>query len=116
MNPATATRAEIREFVRKKNQELVDFSKAGGNPHQKSLDQKDLLEEQLAPLTDEQRDRFYRIYAEELNANNEQMLSDAQKADRQAAMIEAGDGGFGRVILLGFVVVVVIAMAGKLAS
>lgn len=116
MNHATATRAEIREFVRINSQEMLEFARTGGNAHQKSLDQKDLLEEQLAPLTQEQRDRFYAIYAEELNANSEQLLANAQKTNDQAALIESGDKSFGTIIIIGCIVVAVIAAASKFAS
>jgi DNA-directed RNA polymerase specialized sigma24 family protein len=88
MNPATATRQEIRQFVEGESAELRKFAEQGGNPHQMSLDQKDRLEANLAHLTDEEREKFYAIYIEEMNANTAQVMADTQKMNQQAFEIE----------------------------
>lgn len=84
MNPATATRQEIRDFVKANSEELLRHIELGGNPHQKSLDQKDLLDAELSSLTDEERSRFNAIYLEEMNANSYGMLDSAAKMNQQA--------------------------------
>ncbi len=121
MNPATATRAEIREFVRLNSEEILEFASTGGNPHQKSLDQKDLLEERLSSLTDEQRDRFYSIYAEELHASNEHALHKLKSAPSetvdispQDSKVEIGTQSWGGILILVAVVVAAFLVAIKM--
>lgn len=123
MNHATATRAEIREFVRINAEELLEFSRAGGNAHQKSLDQKDLLEEQLAPLTDEQRDRFYTIYAEEMEANTQHALYklnnppvETVDLNPQPSTVEIGSQSISGILILVVAAVVGMFVAYKLVA
>lgn len=80
MNPATATRQEIRDFVKANSEEVAGYAQQGGNPQHKVLDQKDRLEARLADVTDEERARFYLIYSEELQANSHALLEDSQRA------------------------------------
>lgn len=116
MNYATATRAEIRELVRINSEELLEFAKSGGNAHQKQLDQADLIDEEVARLAEDERERFYKIYVEEMNAKSQETLEKASRMNEQAALLESGDKGFGSIILVGCVVVAVIALIAKLSS
>lgn len=69
MNPATATRLEIREFVRLRDEEMRRIISSGGNSNHFLIDQKESLEAMLSDLSYEQRSKFMDIYVEELEAH-----------------------------------------------
>lgn len=81
MNPATASRSEIREYVRIDGEALAAFGRAGGNIHQMVLDQQDVVEGLLDGLSGEQRNRFNKIYLEEVNATTAKLREDLIKIE-----------------------------------
>ncbi|MEE4662770.1 hypothetical protein V2L09_02410 [Pseudomonas alliivorans] len=81
MNPATASRSEIREYVRIDGEALAAFGRAGGNIHQMILDQQDVVDGLLEGLSIEQRNRFNKIYTEEVNASTAKLREDISKIE-----------------------------------
>ncbi|WP_313740463.1 hypothetical protein [Pseudomonas sp.] len=87
MNPATATRPEIREFVRERYERRAAIEKAGGNARHAEIDQQDELAALVAGLADDQRDRFLCMYTEEasahmsaaIQAESEKFIADMRK-------------------------------------
>ncbi|NQD57477.1 hypothetical protein HP546_19250, partial [Pseudomonas sp. CM25] len=65
MNPATATRQEIRQFVLEREQARLAIAKVGGSIQHAELDQQDELGELLKDLSFEEKERFLNIYTEE---------------------------------------------------
>lgn len=65
MNPATATRQEIRQFVLEREQARLAIVKAGGSIEHAEIDQHDELCELLKDLSFEEKERFLNIHTEE---------------------------------------------------
>lgn len=61
-------RAAIRALAEKHMAELKAVAMEGGNPHQRSLDQQDRIDEYVATMTHEEAATFQSMYADELNA------------------------------------------------
>ncbi|MCA5970175.1 hypothetical protein KBY08_00405 [Pseudomonas sp. P135] len=121
MNPATASRSEIREYVRIDGEALAAFGRAGGNIHQMILDQQDVVEGLLEGLSIEQRDRFNKIYTEEVNASTAKLREDISKIE--SPQLETVDvspqpsnvqieptSSKGIFVILGFVVLVMLIL------
>ncbi|MFW3166274.1 hypothetical protein WBQ28_17475 [Pseudomonas syringae pv. syringae] len=121
MNPATASRSEIREYVRIDGEALAAFGRAGGNIHQMILDQQDVVEGLLEGLSIEQRDRFNKIYTEEVNASTAKLREDISKIE--SPQLETVDvspqpsnvqieptSSKGILVILGFVVLVMLIL------
>lgn len=70
MNPATATRSEIRAFVVEREQKLLAIRKAGCNAVHAEIHQLDELDELLKDLSPEEKERFLRIHTEEAIARS----------------------------------------------
>lgn len=69
MNPATATRLEIREYVIARELEGRQVAQSGGNLNHLKIDQSEAFEAMFAGVTYEQRSRFMEIYLEEIDAH-----------------------------------------------
>ncbi|WP_122544372.1 hypothetical protein [Pseudomonas viridiflava] len=121
MNPATASRSEIREYVRIDGEALAVFGRSGGNIHQMILDQQDVVEGLLEGLSGEQRGRFNRIYLEEVNASTAKLREDLIKTGNpqletvdispQPSSVEIEPtSSKGIVVILGFVVLVMLVL------
>uniref|UniRef100_A0AAU6W3X3 Uncharacterized protein n=1 Tax=Pseudomonas phage Cruim01 TaxID=3138528 RepID=A0AAU6W3X3_9VIRU len=117
MNPATASRSEIREYVRIDGEALAAFGRAGGNIHHMILDQQDLVDGLLEGLSIDQRSRFNKIYTEEVNASTARLREDISKIENpqldtidispQPSTVEIeSTSGKGIVVILGFVALV----------
>ncbi|MDR2092298.1 MAG: hypothetical protein LBP58_03125 [Azoarcus sp.] len=83
--PATRqlTRQEIREIVERDAAELLTVADAGGNVHQKSLDQTDAVQALAKTMPDEQA--FMAMYIEELNAHTAQVENKTHQINMDAA-------------------------------
>lgn len=62
-------RQSIRELVRQDAEHMVEVARAGGNVYQTSLDRQDEISNFVSKLTDADQQKFYTIYAEELQAS-----------------------------------------------
>ncbi|MND94067.1 hypothetical protein D3C76_103650 [compost metagenome] len=116
MDPAIATRAEIRDYVRTKGEILLAFAQEGGNVHQKSLDQQDEVTALIADLSDEEKVRFLNIYTEEVNARAAQLEQDSNKLFADAARVESERNQVGSTIAGVIVVVAVLLILWKLSQ
>lgn len=110
MEVKEVSRAQVRQYVEKKHAELVRFGLEGGNVHQKSLDQRDELEKILQGLTATEKEAFYSVYVEELNARTEQSLIEAEQAKTQAVASHTSAELVGQLIAGAIFVVIVIAV------
>ncbi|RXT72245.1 hypothetical protein B1F77_26870 [Pseudomonas syringae] len=121
MNPATASRSEIREYVRIDGEALAAFGRAGGNIHQMALDQQDVVEGLLDGLSSEQRNRFNKIYLEEVNATTAKLREDLIRIENppfetvdispQPSNVQIEPtSSKGIIVMLGFVVVVMLIL------
>lgn len=114
MNPATASRPEIREFVSAQEQEKAKALATGGNAEQVDLDQSDALHELIKDLGNEQKHRFLGIYTEEksalINAQSEkQFAADLRKAQKPGNQ----QNKIGGVILIFVVIIGVLLLLNK---
>lgn len=114
MNPATASRPEIREFVRAQEEEKARVVATGGNAVQVDLDQSDALHELIKDLDNEQKHRFFDIYTEEkialINAQSEkQFAADLRKAQKPGKQ----QNKIGGVILIFVVIIGVLLLLNK---
>lgn len=100
MDPALATRSEIREYVRVNGAELLSVAQSGGNVYQKSLDQQDEVDELIGHLDDDVKLRFLNIYTEELNARTAQLNQDTSVILENAAKAEQSSQNIGGIIAL----------------
>lgn len=116
MDPAIATRAEIRDYVRVKGEILLAFAQEGGNVHQKSLDQQDEVNELIAHLSDDEKVRFLNIYTEEVHARASQLEQDSNNFFAAAAKVENDKQQFGSTIAGIIVVVTVLLILWKLSQ
>ncbi|WP_314384948.1 hypothetical protein [Pseudomonas brenneri] len=98
MDPALATRSEIREYVRVNGVELLSVAQSGGNVYQKSLDQQDELDELIGHLDDDAKLRFLNIYTEELNARTAQLDQDTNVILESAVKAEKSSQEIGGII------------------
>jgi predicted metal-dependent TIM-barrel fold hydrolase len=98
MESRKVDRAAVRELVRKNAEELAEYAKAGGNAHQKVLDQHDQIEETISDLSLEDRVAFYTVYNEELNAKNAGVKLESAKSLHVAAQQEEEDANLGRLV------------------
>ena len=81
MESRKVDRPAVRELVRRNMEELIAHAKAGGNAHQKALDQKDLVDEMVSKLSLEDQAAFYTVYTQEMNAKNAEVSSKAEAID-----------------------------------
>lgn len=81
------SRDKIRVYVKLHSDALVSAAGRGENVHQMALDQQDLFHEQLILIPPEEADNFSRIYHEEINANSNYLLSEADRMTREAAAL-----------------------------
>jgi len=116
MDPAIATRAEIRDYVRIKGEILLEFAQEGGNVHQKALDQQDEVTDLIAHLSDDEKVRFLNIYTEEVNARASQLEQDSNKLFADAAKIENDKNQVGSTIAGILVVVTVLLILWKISQ
>lgn len=116
MDPAIATRSEIREYVRIKGEILLEFAQQGGNVHQKALDQQDEVTDMISHLSDEEKVRFLNIYTEEVQARSSQLEQDTNNLLATAAKIESDKQQIGSAIAGVLVVVTVLLILWKLSQ
>lgn len=116
MDPAIATRPEIREYVRIKGEILLEFAQQGGNVHQKALDQQDEVTDMISHLSDEEKVRFLNIYTEEVLARSSQLEQDSNNLLAAAAKIENDKQQIGSTIAGILVVVTVLLILWKLSQ
>lgn len=114
MEVKEVSRAQVRQYVEKKHAELVRFAQEGGNAHQKSLDQRDELEKSLQGLTDVEKEAFYKVYIEELNACTEHSLVEAGQAKAKVDDSDSGAELAGQLIALGIFAAIVIGVFIKM--
>lgn len=69
MNPATATRQEVREYVIARELEGRQVAQSGGNLNHLKIDQAEQFEAMFAGVTYEERSRFMELYLEEIEAH-----------------------------------------------
>jgi len=81
-------RLAVRALVQKHVDELHSCARAGGNTRQKALDQRDSVAEMVADLSVVDQGAFYRVYAEEMDANTDQVESFARQNQQQIALDE----------------------------
>lgn len=116
MDPAKATRAEIREYVRVKGEILLAFAQDGGNAHQKALDQQDEVNDLIDHLSDEEKIRFLNIYTEEVTARSSQLQQDTSNLLAAAASAEAENQKIGSAIAGVIFVAVVLLILYKISQ
>jgi capsule polysaccharide export protein KpsE/RkpR len=114
MKITEVTRAVVREHAQKYGAERLAFSESGGNIHQKILDQQDELEERLSELSEDERQNFWRMYVEELNASTNHANSEVAKIEAKNALIDSAVGSSGKVIMWAVFAVVCIVAITKL--
>lgn len=110
MEVREVSRAQARQYVEKKHAELVRFGLEGGNVHQKSLDQRDELEKSLQGLTATEKEAFYSVYVEELNACTEHSLAEAEQVKGKAGDSDSGVELAVQLIALGIFAAIVIGV------
>ncbi|QHF03347.1 hypothetical protein N015_13385 [Pseudomonas asturiensis] len=111
MNPATASRAEVRDFVKARTQERFDAKKKGENVAHVELDQQDALEDLVKDLDHAEKERFLRIFVEEATAaiqaeqpDSDKIIRDMKRANGQEAKVA------GVVMILVIVVVLLLVL------
>ncbi|AVH38084.1 hypothetical protein AL532_17930 [Pseudomonas monteilii] len=109
------TRAAARQCVKEYGAEISEFSKSGGNIHQKILDQQDELEERLSELSEDERQKFWQMYVEELNASTNHANSEVAKIEEKNALIDSAVGSSGKIIMWAILVVVGIVILSRLS-
>lgn len=89
-------RMAVRSYVEKDCAALRECAEKGGNVHQLSLDQQDILDGHLANLSDEEKVAFLDVYTQEMNAMNAHMVSETDRLNIQTeqtlAKIESDRG------------------------
>lgn len=98
MESRKVDRSAVRELVRKNMEELIAHAKAGGNAHQKALDQKDFVDEMASMLSLEDRAAFYTVYTEEMNAKNAEVSSQTERIISDAELQGANEENIGKII------------------
>ncbi|WP_163021231.1 hypothetical protein [Pseudomonas viridiflava] len=116
MDPATASRAEIREYVRVNGEALLAFAQQGGNVYQLSLDQQDAMDALIANLSEDEKIRFLNIYTEEMNARTSKVNSETEEFLSAVAKSEVADSQIGAVLAgIAFLILFLIVIS-KLSS
>lgn len=110
MDPANATRAEIREYVRMKGEVLEAYGLDGGNVHQKALDQQDEVDDLISHLPDDQKLRFLNIYTEEIRARTSQLQQQASQIEMATAQAEVDQRHLGSVISGGVAIAIFVVI------
>jgi hypothetical protein len=97
-------RKAVRALAEMHSAELRAVAEAGGNPHQKSLDQKDQIYEFIETLSIEEKTAFLNMYSEEAEACTKQMVDGTHvalaKAEAESNSAQAVVGIIGLVVLL----------------
>lgn len=99
MEPGNFSRADVRKIAEKHASELDKTAQAGGNPHQKALDLQDEIDLMIKDWSDDEKNKLQKMYNDEINAlvakvnaDTEQVLLDAQKAQAKKDAEVAFDG------------------------
>lgn len=105
-------KAKLRPIAREKaawfSNELDKVAQGEGNVHRASIDLSDELDEFAASLLDDEREMFYSLYAEELEANTAEINQKADTLFAEAAASEANTQAIGAVV--GFVVFIIVLL------
>lgn len=90
----SASRPAIRSLVARNGKILQEVALSGGNVQHASLDQQDQVEAMLNGFSEEERQAFYKVYMEELNADAaalnqkaERIMAEVSKKNAQIDMI-----------------------------
>lgn len=110
MESRKVDRSAVRELVRKNMEELIEHAKAGGNAHQKALDQKDFIADMTSRLSPEDRNAFYSVYTEEMNAKSAEVERQADRIVSHAELQGANEENFGKI--LGGLILIVLLLYG----
>lgn len=116
MEARKVDRLAVRELVRKHVDELHVCARAGGNPHQKALDQRDLVAEMVAGLSVEDQGSFYRVYAEEMDASTAQVESGARHSQLRTAQGEEESEMMWKAVGVIFIAAIAIFLIVKLSK
>ncbi|MGP5236866.1 hypothetical protein [Pseudomonas helleri] len=114
MKITEVTRPAVRRYAQEYSAERLAFSESGGNIHQKILDQQDELEDRLSELSEHERQSFWQMYAEELDAATAHMKLETAKIEAKNALIDSAVGSSGKVIMWSIFVVICIVAITKL--
>lgn len=107
-------RLAVRKLVQKNVDELHACSCSGTNAHQKALDQQDVLAEMVACLSVADQEAFYRVYAEEMNANTAQVEIQTSKLLLAAAQSNESAEMVGKAIGVIIIIAIVIFAFSKI--
>lgn len=113
MNPATATRAEIRDFVRMNCEAVIAAASSGESYDRVILDQRDQREAILAGMTKEQAGRFMAVHAEESEIASKIMLDKANADLAHSTALTYDSSGKWVFLIICFAVVMVALVATK---
>ncbi|WP_440061473.1 hypothetical protein ACTAB0_11485 [Pseudomonas syringae] len=116
MDPATASRADIREYVRVNGEALLAFAQQGGNVYQLSLDQQDEMDALIANLSEEGKIRFLNLYTEEMNARTSKVNHETAELVSATAKSEVADSQIGSALAAIALLILFIIVISKLSS
>ena len=114
MESRKVDRAAVRELVRKEMEELIAHAKAGGNVHQKALDQKDFITDMTSRLSPEDSAAFYAVYAEEMNAKSAEVESQTARIGSNAEPQGANEENVGKILVGSIFIVLFLYLLFKL--
>lgn len=114
-------RAEVRALAEKHSEELKLVVDEGGNVFQKSIDQNDLVDAIGKAMDDGDAEKFYAMYAEEMEACTNQTIErtnqiiartrEIEHATAEANLkAESFGGAIGVAILLAVIVLIAVAI------
>lgn len=75
--PLQINRQNVRNFVERHADEIIDLTERGENVNQRILDQSDELEKMTSKMSDEDAAKFLNMYTEEMEARSMDILNNA---------------------------------------